>query len=57
MNKLDYAYQHAEPKGVILVIGTWNYPLQCTMVPLIGNFGDFVSLSNNHCGESGRVLG
>ncbi|XP_063681360.1 aldehyde dehydrogenase family 3 member B2-like isoform X3 [Bolinopsis microptera] len=36
VNKLDYAYQHPEPKGMILVIGTWNYPMQCTLVPLIG---------------------
>ncbi len=27
---------YPEPKGVVLVIGPWNYPLQLVLVPLIG---------------------
>lgn len=25
-----------EPYGVVLVIGTWNYPLQLTILPMLG---------------------
>lgn len=27
---------HPEPRGVVLIIGAWNYPLQLMLVPLIG---------------------
>ena len=29
------SYTIAEPKGVVLIISPWNYPLQLTLVPLI----------------------
>jgi aldehyde dehydrogenase (NAD+) len=29
-------YMQAEPLGVVLIIGAWNYPLQLTLVPLVG---------------------
>lgn len=29
-------YVQYEPYGVVLVIGAWNYPLQLTLVPLVG---------------------
>jgi aldehyde dehydrogenase (NAD+) len=29
-------YSYREPLGVVLVIGTWNFPLQLTLVPIIG---------------------
>ncbi|MEN1760301.1 aldehyde dehydrogenase [Anoxynatronum sibiricum] len=30
------SYIQPEPKGVVLIIGPWNYPFQLAMVPLIG---------------------
>lgn len=33
---LDRAFVRPEPLGVILIIGTWNYPLMVTLSPLIG---------------------
>jgi acyl-CoA reductase-like NAD-dependent aldehyde dehydrogenase len=30
------SYVHPEPKGVVLIIGPWNYPLQLTLLPLVG---------------------
>ena len=30
------SYIHPEPFGVCLVIGAWNYPIQLTLVPLVG---------------------
>jgi len=29
-------YVQYEPHGVVLIIGAWNYPLQLTLVPLVG---------------------
>ncbi len=29
------SYVQPEPKGVVLIIGAWNYPLQLTLAPLI----------------------
>ena len=30
------SYIYAEPYGVTLVIGTWNYPFQLTLLPVVG---------------------
>lgn len=30
------SYRYPSPKGVVLIIGPWNYPFQLIMVPLIG---------------------
>lgn len=30
------SYVYSEPFGVSLIIGAWNYPLQLTLVPLVG---------------------
>jgi aldehyde dehydrogenase (NAD+) len=30
------AYVESVPKGVVLILGPWNYPLLLTMVPLVG---------------------
>ncbi len=30
------SYIHPEPYGSVLIIGTWNYPVYLTMMPLIG---------------------
>ncbi|RWS22425.1 aldehyde dehydrogenase: dimeric NADP-preferring-like protein, partial [Leptotrombidium deliense] len=32
----DKAMLRAEPYGLILIIGTWNYPLLVTLLPLVG---------------------
>ena len=32
----DTVYLKPEPKGVCLIIGPWNYPIQLVLVPLIG---------------------
>lgn len=35
-NILDGVEIHKDPYGVVLIIGAWNYPLQLTLVPMIG---------------------
>lgn len=32
----SYNQLHHEPKGVVLVIGTWNYPIMLSLVPVLG---------------------
>ncbi|XP_016051996.1 PREDICTED: aldehyde dehydrogenase, dimeric NADP-preferring [Miniopterus natalensis] len=32
----DECYIHSEPLGVVLIIGTWNYPFDLTVQPMVG---------------------
>lgn len=32
----DKPYLYAEPYGLVLVLGTWNYPIMVTIAPLLG---------------------
>ncbi|CAD5230928.1 unnamed protein product [Bursaphelenchus xylophilus] len=32
----DSTYIHSEPLGVVLIVGTWNFPVQLLLSPLIG---------------------
>ena len=36
VNILDGIEIHKDPYGVVLVIGAWNYPLQLTLLPMMG---------------------
>ena len=36
LNFPSKSFIHAEPLGVVLIIGPWNYPLQLLLTPLIG---------------------
>lgn len=36
VNKMDSCFTVSEPLGLALVIGAWNYPIQLTIMPLIG---------------------
>src|SRR5215203_5632967 len=36
LNLPSRSYIHYEPLGVVLVIGTWNYPLQLLLTPVVG---------------------
>ncbi|CAO3651339.1 unnamed protein product [Cunninghamella echinulata] len=36
MNASDITYIRKEPKGVVLVIGAWNYPIHLLLMPVIG---------------------
>lgn len=36
INKMDTCFVVSEPLGVALIIGAWNYPVQLTIMPLIG---------------------
>jgi len=36
VNKFDNPQIRYEPLGVVLIIGAWNYPIQLTLVPLVG---------------------
>lgn len=36
VNILDGVYVFKEPYGVVLVMGSWNYPLQLTLLPVQG---------------------
>jgi len=53
------AYIYKEPFGVVLVIGTWNYPIMLSMVPVLGAIaaGNCVILKPcNVSGASARLL-
>lgn len=32
----DECYIHSEPLGVVLIIGSWNYPFNITIQPMVG---------------------
>lgn len=32
----DESFIHSEPLGVALIIGTWNYPFNLTIQPMVG---------------------
>ncbi|XP_063145072.1 aldehyde dehydrogenase family 3 member B1-like [Candoia aspera] len=34
--QLDHAFIRKEPFGVVLIIGAFNYPIQLTLIPLVG---------------------
>ena len=36
LNIMDSAYIQRQPYGVALIIGAWNYPVQLTLVPMVG---------------------
>ncbi|KAI9015263.1 Aldehyde/histidinol dehydrogenase [Phycomyces nitens] len=36
MNAADKTYIRKEPKGVVLVIGAWNYPINLLLMPVVG---------------------
>ncbi|XP_023566445.1 aldehyde dehydrogenase family 3 member B3 isoform X2 [Octodon degus] len=36
LTKLDSAFTRKEPLGLVLIIAPWNYPVNLTLVPLIG---------------------
>ncbi|PSN49680.1 Aldehyde dehydrogenase [Blattella germanica] len=36
VNTFDEVVIHKDPYGVVLIIGAWNYPLQLTLLPLVG---------------------
>jgi len=33
---MDETYIKSEPLGVVLVLGTWNYPIQLSLSPVVG---------------------
>ena len=35
LQMLDSVYVHKEPLGVVLIIGSWNYPILLIIQPLI----------------------
>jgi len=36
INAMDKCQIRRDPLGVVLIIGAWNYPIQLTLVPLVG---------------------
>ncbi|KAM6159850.1 aldehyde dehydrogenase family 3 member B2-like [Erethizon dorsatum] len=36
LTKLDCAFTRKEPFGLVLIIGPWNYPVNLTLMPLVG---------------------
>ncbi|KAI8371995.1 Aldehyde/histidinol dehydrogenase [Choanephora cucurbitarum] len=36
MNSMDYCTVRKEPKGVVLIIGSWNYPIHLLLLPVVG---------------------
>ncbi|XP_039696592.1 aldehyde dehydrogenase family 3 member B1 isoform X2 [Pteropus medius] len=57
--QLDSAFIHKEPFGLVLIIAPWNYPLNLTLVPLVGALaaGNCVVLKPSEISQSTeRVL-
>ncbi|KAI8373326.1 Aldehyde/histidinol dehydrogenase [Blakeslea trispora] len=36
MNSMDQCTVRKEPKGVVLIIGSWNYPIHLLLLPVVG---------------------
>jgi len=61
VNIPGYSFIEPEPLGVALVIGAWNYPVQLTLMPIVGAIaaGNAVCVkvpSDKYSGECSRVL-
>ncbi|ORZ01530.1 Aldehyde/histidinol dehydrogenase [Syncephalastrum racemosum] len=63
MNASDKTYVRKEPKGVVLVIGAWNYPVNLLLLPVVGAIaaGNCVVIKPSEVAEHtadlmGRVL-
>ena len=48
---------HYEPKGVVLIISPWNYPINLTLVPLVGALaaGNTVIIKPSEISKSSEV--
>lgn len=55
----DECYIHSEPMGVVLIIGTWNYPFDLTIQPMVGAIaaGTTGLLQEGGCGGSVFLTG
>ena len=42
---MDTCFIKPEPFGTVLIMGAWNYPIQLTLVPLIGA----IAAGMRHC--------
>uniref|UniRef100_A0A8C9E6W1 Aldehyde dehydrogenase, dimeric NADP-preferring n=1 Tax=Phocoena sinus TaxID=42100 RepID=A0A8C9E6W1_PHOSS len=54
----DESYIHSEPLGVVLIIGTWNYPFSLTIQPMVGAIaaGNAVVLKPSELSENTASL-
>lgn len=48
LNMFDSLMVYSEPYGVVLVIGTWNYPINVLLLPVVGKFFQNISLRNRN---------
>lgn len=59
VNMTDTVTTEAQPLGVVLVLGPWNYPLNCLLIPLVGAIaaGNCVLLKpSEHATEMEKLL-
>lgn len=58
VNILDSVEIHKDPYGVVLVMGAWNYPLQLSLVPMMGALatGNCVILKPSEVSQSIAIL-
>lgn len=49
----DESYIHSEPLGVVLIIGTWNYPFNLLIQPMVGAIAAGKSVCPPHGVEPG----
>lgn len=52
----DECYIHSEPLGVVLIIGTWNYPFDLTVQPMVGAIAAGVRLVGRNGREGGSLF-
>ncbi|CAC5392382.1 Aldehyde dehydrogenase, dimeric NADP-preferring,Aldehyde dehydrogenase,Aldehyde dehydrogenase family 3 member B2,Fatty aldehyde dehydrogenase,Aldehyde dehydrogenase family 3 member B3,Aldehyde dehydrogenase family 3 member I1, chloroplastic,Aldehyde dehydrogenase family 3 member B1,Aldehyde dehydrogenase family 3 member H1,Aldehyde dehydrogenase family 3 comG [Mytilus coruscus] len=54
INIMDKAFIQKQPYGVVLVIGTWNFPVMLTLMPMFGAFaaGNCVLLKTSRISSS-----
>jgi aldehyde dehydrogenase (NAD+) len=55
---MDGCQIRPEPLGCVLIIGAWNYPVQLTLVPLVGalSAGNCVLLKPSECAENTAAM-
>lgn len=60
VNILDDVFIQKDPRGVVLVLGAWNYPIQLTLMPVAGAIaaGNCVIIKPSEISTaSGNVMG
>uniref|UniRef100_A0A670Z126 Aldehyde dehydrogenase domain-containing protein n=1 Tax=Pseudonaja textilis TaxID=8673 RepID=A0A670Z126_PSETE len=56
MTQLDCAFIQKDPYGVVLIIGAFNFPIQLTLLPLVGAIAQTFAVVTAGPEETGKLL-